>query len=120
MLRSALGGLSISDQTILDIPGEMEIMIESVRECMLRGGAGATDDVRAVVLDWDFKLEDIQTKVFIWQGEDDPQVTPAMASYMSDRIPNNDCTLVSGAGHLLIISHWRDIMEQLLDHWGND
>lgn len=117
MLRSALSILPQSDQDILAKPEEMQIMYESARECLRPGGAGAMDDMRAVVTDWGFKLEDIRTKTFIWQGEDDPQVTPAMARYMAARIPNHEATFVAGAGHLLIISHWKEIIAQISQHW---
>ncbi|MBK9121895.1 MAG: alpha/beta hydrolase [Chloroflexi bacterium] len=117
MLRAALGNLPASDLALLDRPGEMDIMHESVRECLRPGGSGAADDMRAVVLDWGFNLEDIETKVFIWQGEDDPQATPAMARYMAARITDSETRLIPGAGHLLIISHWRDIVAQLVGYW---
>lgn len=116
-LRSALGILPQSDQDILNQPEEMQIMVDSARECLWPGGAGATDDMRAVVTDWSFKLEDICTMVFIWQGENDPQATPAMARYMAARIPNNEATFVPNGDHLLIISHWREILQQILDYW---
>lgn len=117
MLRSALSILPQSDKDILDRPEEMQIMYESARECLRPGGAGAMDDMRAVVIDWGFKLEDIRTKTFIWQGEDDPQARPAMARYMAERIPNNEATFVPDAGHLLIISHWNEIIAQIIQHW---
>ncbi|HRL12764.1 MAG TPA: alpha/beta hydrolase [Aggregatilineales bacterium] len=117
VLRSALGILPQSDQDILDQPENMQIMYDSARECLSPGGAGAVDDMRAVVNDWAFKLEDIRTKVFIWQGEDDPQAPPAMARYMAARIPANEATFLANAGHLLIISHWRHILQQILDVW---
>lgn len=117
MLRSALSILPQSDKDILDKPEEMQIMYESARECLRPGGAGAMDDMRAVVIDWGFRLEDIRTKTFIWQGADDPQATPAMARYMAARIPNNETTFVPDTGHLLIISHWKEITVQILNYW---
>lgn len=117
MLRSALSILPQSDKDILDKPEEMQILYDSTRECLRPGGAGATDDMRAVVTDWGFRLEDIRTKTFIWQGENDPQATPAMARYMAERIPDNETTFVPDAGHLLIISHWQKILQQLLNYW---
>lgn len=98
-------------------PGAIDLMIEDIREGMRQGGAGGADDMRAVVTDWGFRLEDVRTKVFIWQGEDDPNVTPAMARYMAERIPDNETTFVPGAGHFLAYSHWRAVLRQLLDHW---
>ena len=117
LVGSLLRNLPESDKQELSASGATDLMIEDIREGMRQGGSGGADDMRAVVTDWGFRLEDVRTKVFIWQGEDDPNVTPAMAHYMAQRIPNNETVFVSGAGHLLIISHWRKILEQLLDHW---
>lgn len=44
MLRSTLGILPQSDKGILDKPEEMQIMVESTRERLRPGGAGATDE----------------------------------------------------------------------------
>ncbi len=90
----------------------------AMREGMRQGGSGAADDMRAVVMEWGFKLEAIKTKVFVWQGEADPNVTPAMGRYLEARIPNCTATFVPGAGHLLLYTHWREIVQQLKTAWG--
>lgn len=117
LVISLLSNLPDSDKQAMSAPGAINLMIEDIREGMRQGGAGGADDMRAVVTDWGFRLEDIRTKVFIWQGEDDPNVTPAMARYMVERIPNNETTFVPGAGHFLAYSHWHSILKKLLDHW---
>ena len=43
-----------------------------------------------------------------------------MAKYMAERIPNYEITFVSDAGHFLIISHWHEILKQLLVYGEND
>lgn len=116
LVGSILSNLPDSDKQAMSASGAIDLMIEDIREGMRQGGAGGADDMRAVVTDWGFRLEDIRTKVFIWQGEDDPNVTPAMARYMTERIPNNETTFVPGAGHFLVYGHWRAILKQLLDH----
>lgn len=117
LVGGLLSNLPDSDKQAMSAPGAIDLMIEDIREGMRQGGAGGADDMRAVVTDWGFRLEDVRTKVFIWQGEDDPNVTPAMARYMAERIPDNETTFVPGAGHFLAYSHWRAVLRQLLDHW---
>jgi pimeloyl-ACP methyl ester carboxylesterase len=117
LVRSLLSNLPDSDKQTMSAPGAVNLMIEDIREGMRQGGAGGADDMRAVVTDWGFRLEDIRTKVFIWQGEDDPNVTPAMARYLAARIQDSETSLVPGAGHLLMFSHWRQILAQLLEYW---
>lgn len=117
LLRSALKSLPTSDQNIINHTALLDVMVQDMREGMRQGGSGAVDDMRAVARDWGFRLEDIGTKVFLWQGEDDPNVTPAMGHYLAARIPNCQAVFVANAGHLLLYSHWREILQQLLDYW---
>lgn len=117
LIHGILNNLPESDQQVMLNSGGIALMAEDLREGIRQGGKGVTDDMRAVVTDWGFKLEDIQTKVFLWQGEDDPNVTPAMAHYMIERIPSNKPKFVHGAGHFLVYSHWREILQQVLDHY---
>ena len=105
-LRRSLSALPASDQRIIAQPDVARMLVTDVLESIRQGGKGSAWDMHVFTAeDWGFKLEDIQTKVFIWQGEDDPQATPAMAKYMAERIPNHEITFVPDAGHFLIISH---------------
>lgn len=117
LVRSLLNNLPESDKRAMEARGMIDVLVQDIREGLRQGGRGAADDMRAVVMDWDFKLEDINAKVFIWQGEEDPNVTLAMAHYMADRIPDSSMTLVLGAGHFLIFSHWAKILDQVLENW---
>lgn len=117
LVGSLLSNLPDSDKQAMSAPGAINLMIEDIREGVRQGGAGGADDMRAVVTDWGFALEDIETRVFIWQGEDDPNVTPAMARYMTARISNSHATFVPDAGHFLIYSHWQEIIAQVIQHW---
>jgi pimeloyl-ACP methyl ester carboxylesterase len=113
MLLDNMRSFPERDQATLNIPGSHAVMFQSIREGLRQGGAGVTDDFRIVASDWGFKLEEIQTKVFIWHGEADPLITPSTSHYMAERIPNNEARFVPEEGNLLIYSHWREILLQL-------
>jgi pimeloyl-ACP methyl ester carboxylesterase len=118
LLRRSLSSLPASDQRIIAQPDVARMLVTDVLESIRQGGRGSAWDMHVFTAeDWGFRLEDIRTKTFIWQGENDPQATPAMARYMAERIPNNQATFVPDAGHLLIISHWHKILQQILDYW---
>lgn len=119
LVNMLLKNLPDSDRRALATPGVTDMLVHDLREGMRQGGWGSVDDMRAVVHDWNFRLEAIGTKVFIWQGEDDPNVTPAMARYMAERIPDHQAVFVPGAGHFLMYSHWRDILKQIVAHAGS-
>lgn len=114
LVHSLLGNLPASDQQHLNTPESIELLIADMREATRQSGKSVTLDMQVVLRDWGFRLEDIQTRVFLWQGEDDPNVTPEMARYMAARIPNCEATFVPNAGHFLAFSHWREIMTQAL------
>jgi pimeloyl-ACP methyl ester carboxylesterase len=51
--------------------------------------------------------------IFLWQGEADVVVTPAMGRFMADRIPNCTARFVPGEGYRLFVNYWREILGQL-------
>lgn len=109
--------LPASDQRILDMPGMSDVLVQDVLESVRQGGHGSAQDMRVFTApDWGFRLEDIRIKVFMWQGEDDPNVTPGMAAYMSERIPDAELKLLPDTGHMLVYGHWREILQQLVSY----
>lgn len=116
LVNMLLKNLPDSDRQALATPVVTDMLVHDLREGMRQGGWGSVDDMRAVVLDWGFRLEAIRAKVYIWQGEDDPNVTPAMARYMVERIPDHEARFIAGKGHFLMMDHWRAILTQIVDH----
>lgn len=115
MLKGMLASLPPSDQAILEQnPEIMAMMHADIINSMAGGAKGAVQDMQVVLSDWGFKLEDIQSKIFLWQGESDPNVVPAMGHYYAERLPNCEATFVPNVGHLLLFSHLREILTQLL------
>jgi pimeloyl-ACP methyl ester carboxylesterase len=111
LFRSLLGNLPPVDQQAM--PAAIPILAEDIRESLRQGGGGAADDMHACVTEWGFRLEDIKTPVFLWQGESDPNVTPEMGRYMAAKIPNCQATFVPNAGHFLFLSCWENVLQQL-------
>jgi pimeloyl-ACP methyl ester carboxylesterase len=63
---------------------------------------------------WGFRLEDIQTEVHIWHGDEDWSTPVAMAQAMADAILNSRLTILPGEGHFLLFRHWDKILKDLL------
>jgi pimeloyl-ACP methyl ester carboxylesterase len=114
MLLDNMRSFPERDQATLNIPGSHAVMFQSIREGLRQGGTSVTDDFRIVANDWGFKLEVVQSRVFIWHGEADPLITPSMSHYMAEHIPNNEAKFVPEEGNLLVYSHWREILLQLI------
>ena len=63
---------------------------------------------------WGFDLARIALPAYLWQGEADVVVTPAMGRYLAERIPHCQVRFVPQAGHLLFLAHWQGILGQLV------
>jgi pimeloyl-ACP methyl ester carboxylesterase len=115
LVKKMLASLPASDQTILaNNPDLIAMMHSDVINSMQGGAKGAVQDMQVVIGEWGFALEQIKGKVYVRQGEADPNVVPAMAHYYAQRLPNCETTFVPNAGHLLLFSHLREILQQLL------
>lgn len=64
---------------------------------------------------WDFKLEDIKIPVYIWHGTTDVMVPVASADYLAERIPGSTKRILEGKGHMIVSSHWAEMVNFLLD-----
>jgi pimeloyl-ACP methyl ester carboxylesterase len=116
LLEQTFNSLPDTDKGILDTadPRTRAIFGEGMQQAFAGGGRASTTDMRLVVLPWGFRVEDLRLKnIYLWQGEADPNVPPVMGRYLASAIPNCQPTFVPGAGHFLLYSHWRAILEQL-------
>jgi pimeloyl-ACP methyl ester carboxylesterase len=115
--RQIFNNLPKSDQAILIEQGMADVFGNDMLEVVRNGTGGAADDVRAVARPWGFSPADIRVPTFLWQGENDPNVTPRMGRYFAETIPDCHATFVPGAGHMMIFSHWREIVAQVAEHF---
>jgi pimeloyl-ACP methyl ester carboxylesterase len=76
--------------------------------------AGQVDDYRAFGAPWGFGPEDIGVPALIHHGTKDALVPVAWADELGRRIPNARVTTYPGAGHLLAVTHAREILESLV------
>jgi len=63
---------------------------------------------------WPIPLNEIKTKVYLWQGEEDISVPPSMGYYMAEIIPNCEAEFIKGAGHFWIFEHLSEMLEKLV------
>jgi pimeloyl-ACP methyl ester carboxylesterase len=101
------------DRTILADPAVANLFLADVREAFRHGSSGAAYEAWLLTQPWGFDLAAITVPVFIWQGEADVNVPPAMGHYLASAIPGARATFVPGAGHLVGVTRSREILEQL-------
>ena len=78
-----------------------------------QGGIGTWYDAM-IPATWPIPLEEIKTKVHLWQGEEDISVPLAMGQYIAKNIPECEVKYIKGVGHLWIFEHLGEMLETLV------
>lgn len=78
-----------------------------------QGGIGTWYDA-LIPATWPIPLEEIKTKVYLWQGEEDISVPLAMGRYIAKKIPNCEAKFIKGVGHFWIFEHMSEMLETLV------
>jgi len=77
------------------------------------GQSGAAFDVRNLMIDWDFPLSDVSAPVQLWYGTRDDVAPVDAGDALAEQLPAATLRVVSGASHLLLLTHWTEILESL-------
>jgi pimeloyl-ACP methyl ester carboxylesterase len=105
--------MSSADAEIVRRPEVRAILTADLTEAFRPGSAGAAWDIVVLGRPWGFSLQNITPDVYLWQGEADTLVPPAMGRYLSEQLPHGHLTLLPGEGHLLVIDRMSDLIEAL-------
>lgn len=105
--------MSPADAEIVRRPEVRAALVADLAEAFRQGSDGAADDMVLLGRPWGFSLRDIQPEVYLWQGECDTLVPPAMGRWQAEQIPHCHATMLPGEGHLLIIDRMPDLIEAL-------
>ncbi len=99
-----------ADWEIFARPGVRELFMASFGEAFRQGTDGVAWEGWLLARPWGFPLEEITVPTHLWQGEADVVVTPAMGRYLAASIPHCTAHFLPGAGHLLLFTHWAEIL----------
>ena len=89
-------------------------LLDGMSEMFRSGSYGATWDARAFIRPWEFRVEDIRTKVHLWYGEADRNVPLQMGEYYKYAIPECHAMFYHGEGHFIIYSRAEEILRTLI------
>ena len=101
VLDAVAAAMSPGDAEIARRPGVRDTLGAVIAEAFRQGSRGAALDVVLLGRPWGFQLEEVEPVVFLWQGEADVLVPPAMGRYLAAEIPNCQATFFPEDGHLL-------------------
>ena len=103
-----------SDQALISEPKVKEVFTQSISESFRFGGRGTIAEGALLVRLWGFQLADISIQVHLWQREVDTVEPLQMGQSLAHAIPVCHTTIIPGEGHMLIFSHWREIIPDLV------
>ena len=103
------------DHKAIEESGSGDWLIENIQEGYRQGGDGPAQDDILINTSWGFKLQDIQTRIDVWQGEVDKNVPLNQGVYQDKLLPNSQLTVLPGQAHLYLLTHWREVLEALVN-----
>ena len=114
-LRAKLiSGFPPADRKLLEVPNNLALMLEEIKEGYRRGWQGPASDDIAIFSRWHFRPQDISTRVDIWHGGLDRNIPLDQARYNHEKIPNSHLTVWPELGHLGILAKWREVLNALI------
>ncbi|MCD4825686.1 MAG: alpha/beta hydrolase [Phycisphaerae bacterium] len=108
------------DKKAFNQPGVKQQYLDTIQEAFRSGTRGVALDYALNMKPWGFRLEDIQIEVYLWHGEDDTVVPPAMGRYLAQAIPNCQARFIPGEGHFSLLPNYvEEILNTLVSSNGS-
>ena len=91
------------------------LLVDDMREAFRQGARGPAGDARAAHRGWGFRLEQIRVPVWLWHGQEDQNVPPAMGRFVAERIPGSRAMFYRSEGHLsTFVNHAGEMLRALV------
>jgi pimeloyl-ACP methyl ester carboxylesterase len=104
---------SLPDREILSQPQMKSMFTQSWLEGTRNGIHGFAQDGIIFSRPWGFSLKDIQTRLYIWHGDQDTSTPLSMARYIAGQVPDCRLKVIRGKGHFLLFDLWDEILTTL-------
>lgn len=95
------------------VPGALEALAHGVVDAVANGLGGLTRDLELQVEAPDVDWSAVAVPVDLWYGAHDATAPPAFGRWWATRLRWAELRVEPGAGHLLALTHWRQILESL-------
>lgn len=114
-LDRATAKLSPADRAVFQDPELRRVFAEDLREAFRQGGRGPAADARAADKRWGFRLDQIRVPVWLWHGQEDRSVAPAVGRYLAERIPGSRAMFYRSEGHVsTFVNHAGEMLRALV------
>lgn len=115
-IAGATAVLPEPDRAVVSDPNVQRGFINALREAMRQGTRGAFHESLLSVTDYGFKLQEIQTPVLLWHGEQDKNIPVEMARFAASAIPKCQAEFYPHEGHLsLFKKHAAEFIRALVN-----
>jgi pimeloyl-ACP methyl ester carboxylesterase len=98
------------DKDVFARPAVQAMNRADLLEACRNGVDGLSWELVLFTRPWGFRLEDINMKMYLWQGEADTTIPLSMAKYMARTLPDCQARFIPGEGHTLMYNYWQDIL----------
>lgn len=98
------------DKDVFARPAVQAMNHADLLEACRNGVDGLSWELVLFTRPWGFRLEDINMKMYLWQGEADTTIPLSMGKYMACTLPNCQARFIPGEGHTLMYNYWPDIL----------
>jgi pimeloyl-ACP methyl ester carboxylesterase len=104
-------GLAPSDRAAFEMPSVRENILAAAVEALRNGSAGVADELPLFMgRNWGFSPSEVCVPTRLWYGQADTVVPLQMGRYLASEIAGAQLVEYPGEGHMLYVSHWRDML----------
>jgi len=99
-----------ADKALLTQPGVRQAFENMINGAFEQGARAAAYDYAIIARPWGFSLREIRMPVHIWHGEADTLVSVKQARILAEAIPDAHTRFFPNEGHVLIVSHFEELL----------
>jgi pimeloyl-ACP methyl ester carboxylesterase len=113
-LRSVATEMTEPDREVMHLLGSNGALA-LFSQALARSSAGAVTDYALLARPWQLALDAITVPVHCWHGTDDNMVPLAHTEAMLERLPDAHLTTWPDEGHLAVITHVAEVLDDIVD-----
>jgi pimeloyl-ACP methyl ester carboxylesterase len=102
-----------SDRTVLYALGPPREALALFTQAMTHGTRGVVTDYALISRPWHVAFDTITAAVHCWHGTADTLVPLSHTTALMERLPNATLTTWPGEGHLGLITHVADVLDDI-------
>ena len=111
--REVEASMAPCDVALAREPAVQRMLAESRADAFRQGVDGVVQGHVINARAWGFDPSGIRVPVHVWHGSDDRNTPIAFARRLARRVPGARLRELPGEGHLLLLAHWREMLDAL-------